>query len=90
MELLRAALGGLAPILRTAVLMRDIREMTYREIADALDVPEGTVKSRINRGRTELALHVHRLREQQATGAAGHADSHTRRVAGGPDTGVTE
>ena len=55
----------LPPTLRTAVLMRDIQELTYQEIADNLSVPEGTVKSRINRGRTELARQIQRLREQQ-------------------------
>jgi len=55
----------LPPTLRTAVLMRDIQELTYQEIADRLNVPEGTVKSRINRGRTELARQIQRLREQQ-------------------------
>src|SRR5213594_2657602 len=47
--LLRVALDKLAPTLRTAVMMRDIQEMTYQEIADRLRLPEGTVKSRINR-----------------------------------------
>jgi RNA polymerase sigma-70 factor (ECF subfamily) len=56
--LLRQALGQLPDTLRTAVLMRDIQEMSYQEIADKLGLPEGTVKSRINRGRTELARHV--------------------------------
>ena len=46
------------PTLRTAVLMRDIQELTYQEIADTLRLPEGTVKSRINRGRTELARQI--------------------------------
>jgi RNA polymerase sigma-70 factor (ECF subfamily) len=64
-QLLRAALDMLPPTLRTAVLMRDIQELTYQEIADRLNVPEGTVKSRINRGRTELARQIQRLREQQ-------------------------
>jgi RNA polymerase sigma factor (sigma-70 family) len=64
-QLLRAALDMLPPTLRTAVLMRDIQELTYQEIADNLSVPEGTVKSRINRGRTELARQIQRLREQQ-------------------------
>ena len=56
--LLRQALGQLPDTLRTAVLMRDIQEMSYQEIADKLGLPEGTVKSRINRGRTELARYV--------------------------------
>ncbi len=64
-ELLRIALDKLAPTLRTAVLLRDIQELTYQEIADQLGLPEGTVKSRINRGRTELARQIHKLREQQ-------------------------
>ena len=48
--------------LRTAVLMRDIQELSYQEIADRLRLPEGTVKSRINRGRTELARQIRKLR----------------------------
>ena len=63
--LLRAALDRLAPSLRTAVMLRDIQELSYQEIAEKLHVPEGTVKSRINRGRTELARQIGRLREQQ-------------------------
>ena len=63
--LLRIALDKLAPTLRTAVMMRDIQEMTYQEIADRLRLPEGTVKSRINRGRTELARQIQILRAQQ-------------------------
>jgi RNA polymerase sigma-70 factor (ECF subfamily) len=59
--LLRHAMAKLPETLRTAVLMRDIQEMSYQEIADSLRLPEGTVKSRINRGRTELARHVKRL-----------------------------
>ena len=50
-KLLRKALDKLAPTLRTAVMLRDIQELTYQEIADQLHLPEGTVKSRINRGR---------------------------------------
>ena len=60
--LLRVALGALPESLRTAVLMRDIQELSYQEIADRLRLPEGTVKSRINRGRTELAKQIRRLR----------------------------
>jgi RNA polymerase sigma-70 factor (ECF subfamily) len=60
--LLREALAGLPQSLRTAVIMRDIQEMTYQEIAERLQLPEGTVKSRINRGRTELARQIRRMR----------------------------
>lgn len=63
--LLRQALEKLAPTLRTAVMLRDIQELSYQEIADRLHLPEGTVKSRINRGRTELARQIQRLRDQQ-------------------------
>ncbi|MGH9348962.1 MAG: RNA polymerase sigma factor [Vicinamibacterales bacterium] len=63
--LLRMALDKLAPTLRTAVMMRDIQELSYQEIADSLSLPEGTVKSRINRGRTELARQIQILRAQQ-------------------------
>jgi RNA polymerase sigma-70 factor (ECF subfamily) len=54
-EVLRAALQKLSPELREAVILRDLEELEYREIARVLDVPEGTVKSRLNRGRAELA-----------------------------------
>jgi RNA polymerase sigma-70 factor (ECF subfamily) len=60
--LLRQALAELPDTLRTAVLMRDIQEWSYQEIADKLRLPEGTVKSRINRGRTELARQIRKLR----------------------------
>lgn len=70
--LLRKALAALPDTLRTAVLMRDIRELSYQEIADTLRLPEGTVKSRINRGRTELARQVKKLRgeDYSPSGAA--------------------
>ena len=54
-ELLQAALQKLSPELREAVILRDLQDMEYREIARVLDVPEGTVKSRLSRGRAELA-----------------------------------
>src|ERR1022692_3430253 len=53
--ILPATLQKLSPDLREAVILRDLQEMEYREIAEVLDIPEGTVKSRINRGRAELA-----------------------------------
>ena len=61
--LLREALSALPESLRTAVLMRDIQELSYQEIAERLRLPEGTVKSRINRGRMELARQIRRMRK---------------------------
>lgn len=54
-EVLQAALRKLSPELRETVILRDLEELEYREIAEVLRVPEGTVKSRLNRGRAELA-----------------------------------
>jgi RNA polymerase sigma-70 factor (ECF subfamily) len=54
-EVLQAALARLSPELRETVILRDLEELEYREIAQVLNVPEGTVKSRLNRGRAELA-----------------------------------
>ncbi len=62
--LLRQALQTLPETLRIAVLLRDIQELSYLEIAERLRLPEGTVKSRINRGRKELARQILRLREE--------------------------
>ena len=54
-ETVHHALQKLSPDLREAVILRDLQDLDYREIATVLKVPEGTVKSRINRGRAELA-----------------------------------
>lgn len=62
-EILQAALAKLSPELRETVILRDLQELEYREVAEVLKIPEGTVKSRLNRGRAELAR---LLRRQQA------------------------
>lgn len=54
-NLLRSSLAALSPELREPILFRDLEEMNYRETALALGIPEGTVKSRLNRARGELA-----------------------------------
>jgi RNA polymerase sigma-70 factor, ECF subfamily len=62
---LRQALETLPLTLRTAVVLRDLQELSYQEIADRLGLPEGTVKSRINRGRIELAHQLRRVQDNQ-------------------------
>ncbi|MBI3474977.1 MAG: sigma-70 family RNA polymerase sigma factor [Acidobacteria bacterium] len=63
-EAVHQALQKLSPELREAVILRDLQDMDYKEIAGALKVPEGTVKSRINRGRAELARLLQRTYRQ--------------------------
>jgi len=63
-ETVHNALQKLSPELREAVILRDLQDMDYREIAAVLRVPEGTVKSRINRGRAELARLLQRTYRQ--------------------------
>ncbi len=63
-EVVHEALQKLSPELREAVILRDLQDMDYREIAKVLKVPEGTVKSRINRGRAELARLLQRTYRQ--------------------------
>jgi RNA polymerase sigma-70 factor (ECF subfamily) len=62
---LRRGLDLLPNKLREAVVLRDLQGLSYQEMADRLDLPEGTVKSRINRGREELSRLL--LRAQQPT-----------------------
>ena len=73
--LLRRAMERLPPTLRSTVMLRDIRELSYQEIADRLGLPEGTVKSRINRGRKELARQVTKLRHQAEVRRASRASA---------------
>ncbi len=63
-EAVHQALQKLSPELREAVILRDLQDMDYKEIAAVLKVPEGTVKSRINRGRAELARLLSRTYRQ--------------------------
>ena len=48
------AIAGLEPELRTVVVLRDVEELNYEDIAEILEVPKGTVKSRLHRGRLAL------------------------------------
>ena len=52
---IQKALAQVSPDLREAVILRDLEDMDYKDIAEVLCVPQGTVKSRISRGRAELA-----------------------------------
>jgi RNA polymerase sigma-70 factor (ECF subfamily) len=61
---IQVALEQVSPELREAVILRDLEDMDYKEIAEVLGVPQGTVKSRISRGRSELARLLKRIEGQ--------------------------
>jgi len=61
---LREGLQALSPELKEAIILRDLEGLAYQEIAEFLGIPEGTVKSRINRGRLELAKLLTKRRTQ--------------------------
>ena len=66
---LREALDELPEVFRQAVWLRDVEEFSYAEIAKMLDVPIGTVMSRISRGRRLL---FQKLESGQSEGGKGH------------------
>lgn len=55
---IQEALMKLKEVYREAVILRDIQGLTYEEIAEILGIEEGTVKSRINRGRAQLQKYL--------------------------------
>jgi RNA polymerase sigma-70 factor (ECF subfamily) len=58
------ALTQVSVELREAVILRDLQDLDYKEIAQVLGIPEGTVKSRISRGRAELARLLERNKRE--------------------------
>ena len=69
------AIDELPEEFRLAVVLRDLCDLDYAEIATTLDVPIGTVKSRIARGRSQLAARLgnHPRRDERPTTAPGEA-----------------
>jgi RNA polymerase sigma-70 factor (ECF subfamily) len=63
-KMVQNALALVSPELREAVILRDLQDMDYKEIAQVLSIPEGTVKSRISRGRAELARLLERNKKE--------------------------
>ena len=63
-KMVQTALALVSPELREAVILRDLQDMDYKEIALVLSIPEGTVKSRISRGRAELARLLERNKKE--------------------------
>jgi RNA polymerase sigma-70 factor (ECF subfamily) len=63
-KMVQEALARVSVELREAVILRDLQDLDYKEIAQVLSIPEGTVKSRISRGRAELARLLERNKRE--------------------------
>ena len=63
-KMVQSALARVSIELREAVILRDLQDLDYKEIAQVLGIPEGTVKSRISRGRAELARLLERNKRE--------------------------
>jgi RNA polymerase sigma-70 factor, ECF subfamily len=57
-ELVQAAIAQLAPIFQEVILLADMEEMRYQEIAETLDIPIGTVMSRLARARKQVRGYI--------------------------------
>ncbi len=77
--LLDAALAGLAEDFRVPVVLRDVGDLDYGEIAEVLGVPIGTVKSRIARGRAALAASLDRTHDRNPGNSGGNQGDPTER-----------
>lgn len=78
LRLIAQGLRGLDESLAELVVLRDFAGMSYQELAEALDLPLGTVKSRLNRARLELAAAVRRrlqIRAVPNSGAQAHGSA---------------
>jgi RNA polymerase sigma-70 factor (ECF subfamily) len=74
LEEIKLAFAELPEPFRIAVLLSDVEGLRYREIADALDIPIGTVMSRLNRGRQMLRARLVTLSSK--TGESGSLEEH--------------
>ncbi len=63
-KMVQEALARVPMEMREAVILRDLQDMDYKQIAQVLEIPEGTVKSRISRGRAELARLLERSKRE--------------------------
>jgi RNA polymerase sigma factor (sigma-70 family) len=63
-SLLNQAIGSLPPVFREVIVLRELEELSYREIADIIGAPVGTVMSRLSRARAELRTLMTNLMNQ--------------------------
>ena len=80
-EAVKAAFDRLPEPFRTLVLLVDVEGLTYREAAEALNVPVGTVMSRLSRGRGLLRVDLARHAPESSTAARSRTDLSAQRRA---------
>ena len=61
---MRSAVAGLKPIFRLPILLKHVEGLSYSEIAEVLEISEGTVASRLSRGHAMLADKLAHLKER--------------------------
>jgi RNA polymerase sigma-70 factor (ECF subfamily) len=65
-RMVQAAMGQLSEELREVIVLRDVRDLAYDEMAQILEIPVGTVRSRLNRARTRLSELLQPMLEGEA------------------------
>ena len=63
---IQAAIDRLSHKFKTVIILRDIQELSYEEISKIVDIPLGTVKSRVNRARIKLQEKLKHLRKSES------------------------
>tara|TARA_B000000477_G_scaffold53181_1_gene44728 strand:- start:347 stop:937 length:591 start_codon:yes stop_codon:yes gene_type:complete len=62
-KIIRKAVDQLSEKFKTVITLRDIQQLSYEDISEIIDVPIGTVKSRINRARLQLQVELKHLKK---------------------------
>ena len=62
-KIIREAINQLSEKFKTVITLRDIQQLSYEDISEIIDVPIGTVKSRINRARLQLQVELKHLKK---------------------------
>ena len=62
-KIIREAVNQLSEKFKTVITLRDIQQLSYEDISEIIDVPIGTVKSRINRARLQLQVELKHLKK---------------------------
>lgn len=88
-RIVQLAIAELEDSFRECLLLREVEDMSYEEIAEVTGLPAGTVKSRIHRARAQVRLYVETKLGERVGGkvATGHASGHAPRAAKRGDEG---